>query len=359
MAAGDIITTKGAPADCAYMLTLGKVLYEPSPGQQFEFKGTNMIIGAAELVIEKDEKKPQIRHMTITEGEFCKYTKIAKSVLLAKISSYNIGFNIAKNIASNLVKLHKVVNDKNNQLSQMEKLARDYCRVFASTVFRLESCIEEYDATFLVNSVNDFKDTLTFNYGQSLIDQSASAKYKTDDETMNKFKRTYSAGSVIINEGDEANEMYILSEGTIGVYIHGKQIDTIKEKGQIIGEMGFILNEKRTATLSAEDETSLIVVDKPRIKGFFESNTGVFLQMVTTLAKREHYLCGLINEIDELINEAQPALDLESQQVDNYKKDLLQLREKISDYNTQRRMEWLTEVHKNLEAELKKLGLIP
>ncbi len=357
MAQGDIIINKGEEANQAYMLTIGKVIYEPSNDASFLYQGKNMIIGAAELVLEKEDNEPKKRHMTIKEGDFCNVKSIPKKTLLNRLSSYNIGFNIAKNIASNLVNLHTVVNNKNEKLSKHEKIARDFCKTFASTVFKLEHSIREHEASFLENLVNEMKDTVTFNYGQTLIDQSAAAKFETDNASLNKFKRNYAPGSVIVQEGGEAEEMYILSEGSIGVYINEKQIDTIKEKGQIIGEMGFILNQPRTATLKADDEVSLIVVDKPRIKSFFEQNPSVFIQMVTTLARREEYLTNLIDEIDQLIHDAQPALEMEEQQVENYKNDLLLLKEKLDNTILQRRTAWLVDIFEKYHEELKKLGL--
>ncbi len=358
MAQGDIIVNKGDEADKAFMLSIGKIVYQPSEDATFVFQGKNMIIGASELVLEKEDNEVKKRHMTIKEGDFCTIKSIPKKTLLNRLESYNIGFNVAKSIASNLVNLHTVVNKKNEKLSKHEKIARDLCKTFATTVFKLENAIDKHEASFLENLVKDMKDTVTFNYGLTLIDQSAQAKFETDNASLNKFKRNYPPGSVIVQEGDEAEEMYILSEGTIGVYIHDKQIDTIKEKGQIIGEMGFILNQPRTATLKADDSVYLIVVDKPRIKSFFEQNPSVFIQMVTTLARREEYLTNLISEIDQLIHDAAPALEMEQQQLENYKSDLVALKEKLDNIILQRRTAWIVDIFEKYNEDIKKLGLL-
>jgi CRP-like cAMP-binding protein len=353
------LAKKNEISECAFMLQVGEVIFEPVEGETFRFKGSNMIVGASEIVLEKDDKKPHKRKLSILKGDYCKINKIDKRNLLPRITQYNIGFNIAKAIASNIVNLHSVVNKLNNKLGTAEKLARDYCKVFASSIFNIETKIEENSGAYLSSLVEKYKDTVTFAYGESLIDQSSATKFKTEDEALNKFKRQYSPGDVIVREREEANEMYILADGKVGVFIHDKQIDTIKEKGQIIGEMGFILNESRTATLIADEDTSLIVVDTSHIRNFFESNKEIFLQMVLTLAKRETYLCSLVNELSELISQVQPDMELEMKQVETYKEDLLNFYADLKNIVHERRHAWLSDILENLISELERLNIKP
>ena len=79
-------------------------------------------------------------------------------------------------------------------------------------------------------------------------------------------KKRYNAGQVIFNVGDAAEGLYLIASGTVGVYFPGnlssnKPDITLKET-EIIGEMGVIDSELRTATARAYSEVDVIHVTK-------------------------------------------------------------------------------------------------
>ena len=70
--------------------------------------------------------------------------------------------------------------------------------------------------------------------------------------------RTFAKSEQIAAEGEKSNGWYILLEGKIGVFKHKQQIAEFNKRGVVFGELGFILNTPRTATLIALEETKAV-----------------------------------------------------------------------------------------------------
>jgi len=70
--------------------------------------------------------------------------------------------------------------------------------------------------------------------------------------------RTFAKSEQIAVEGEKSNGWYILLEGKIGVFKHKQQIAEFSKRGVVFGELGFILNTPRTATLIALEDTKAV-----------------------------------------------------------------------------------------------------
>lgn len=119
---------------------------------------------------------------------------------------------------------------------------------------------------------------------------------KSDAQQLQRVMQytRYDSDEVILEQGDSADCIYILELGQVSVFLHsddGKQIrlQTIN-MGSIFGEIGFLLNQPRTATIVA-DTTAIVWTltrndlqrlreDAPEIVFAFEN------MLLTTLAKR-------------------------------------------------------------------------
>jgi len=72
--------------------------------------------------------------------------------------------------------------------------------------------------------------------------------------------REYKPGEVLINEGASDNDIYLIFSGLVAVRIKDREIAR-RSAGQHIGEMALIdLSAKRSATVSALDETVVAIV---------------------------------------------------------------------------------------------------
>jgi len=72
-------------------------------------------------------------------------------------------------------------------------------------------------------------------------------------------------GETVFNEGDEGEEMFILSSGALTAF--GKQSDgnqrklfEIKQQGEFFGEMSIIAHEPRSATITAVDDSAVMAL---------------------------------------------------------------------------------------------------
>lgn len=110
-----------------------------------------------------------------------------------------------------------------------------------------------------------------------------------------RYTRIFKAGEIFFFEGELGEEMYIIQSGSVGVY---KKVQNLNKEiavlrvGDFFGEMSIILNEPRSATLKALEETNTIVINKGTFHQMLTENNRIALKMVEALANR-------IKETDE------------------------------------------------------------
>ena len=103
------------------------------------------------------------------------------------------------------------------------------------------------------------------------VSDSEDANVRDDDERaysaalLEFFEaRRYRAGDVLIREGDPSDELYLVTVGEVRASRHtpdGQEIRLRRLRaGSILGEIGFLTNEQRSATVTAETEVELRVL---------------------------------------------------------------------------------------------------
>jgi len=80
----------------------------------------------------------------------------------------------------------------------------------------------------------------------------------TEFAQLPSVKRYYNAGDAILNEGDKTDGWYVLLSGAVGVFKTDLTVAEINRPGTVIGELGFLLDIPRTATLIAQEPTILL-----------------------------------------------------------------------------------------------------
>src|SRR5690606_657864 len=78
--------------------------------------------------------------------------------------------------------------------------------------------------------------------------------------------RSFAAGACVLDEGDEGDEMFIVLIGKVRVHSGEATIATL-EPGQHFGEMALIDKVPRSATVTAEEASKLMVL---RRRDFFD-----------------------------------------------------------------------------------------
>ncbi|MBT8445684.1 MAG: cyclic nucleotide-binding domain-containing protein, partial [Gammaproteobacteria bacterium] len=84
------------------------------------------------------------------------------------------------------------------------------------------------------------------------------------------------AGEVLFHEGDPGNDLFILKNGELGVFVQrgrGRQrrIGTVKPS-QCVGEMGLFFAGTRLATVAAEQQSELLKLGRNAFQDLLQSN---------------------------------------------------------------------------------------
>jgi hypothetical protein len=93
-------------------------------------------------------------------------------------------------------------------------------------------------------------------------------------------------GDVIIKEGDPSDCLYYISSGNYEVFHNGKQVGSLSAQDIFMGEMSFLLNKRRSATIKAKNAGKLILLTQKTFINIIRENPhyGIFLSKL--LAKR-------------------------------------------------------------------------
>lgn len=97
------------------------------------------------------------------------------------------------------------------------------------------------------------------------------------------------AGDYLVREGDESNEMFFLTSGTMGVYKRKgnveNQIGTIYS-GELVGEMSFLDNSPRSASVKAVSDCELTVIPHDKLEKYLKEQPKWYRALVNTLLER-------------------------------------------------------------------------
>ena len=100
----------------------------------------------------------------------------------------------------------------------------------------------------------------------------------------------FATGSIVCQQGDHADKMYIVSEGQVEVIVensNGRQQSMLYlGSGQIIGEMTLVDEGKRSATvIAAEDDTKVYAIPNTEFTALCLSNTGIGYIIMRNIAQ--------------------------------------------------------------------------
>jgi len=339
--------TTGQLADRAFLLRTGEIEYWITDKDTVTLSGSNIIVGASELLIAINRKEAVPRHASLVlPGPATQLSPIPAAKLASYITNWTIGFSVAHHIAETITKLHPLLAEKMNRLAETERFSRDLARSFVETLQLLEESSGNRQFPWLVSIMDKGKVTEAYNFGLSIRDVVEEKKIDVTSEKLAQYKQVYLKETVICKEGEKAEDMFILMEGKIEVRIKNNPIDIISRKGTIIGEMGLILAQPRTATLRALEKTHVIRINAKDMASIFKNDPGTFFNMISSLAFRERIICEKIREYNEKIEmAAQGRGEYTVAQVDGYAREYAALVTDIhSAMQAHPEMDWLGQV---------------
>ena len=112
--------------------------------------------------------------------------------------------------------------------------------------------------------------------------------------------QSYKPGETIIKEGDVDNSFYIMLSGVVDIEKDSQHVDTLQQ-GCCFGEMGFLANTERTASVIAKTDVSLIRVNASTLDRADESTQLRFLKVfVETIAERLKQTTSILTQLRQI-----------------------------------------------------------
>jgi len=113
--------------------------------------------------------------------------------------------------------------------------------------------------------------------------------------------RTYQKNSVVINEGDDTDSLYIIDSGSVKVYLsdnNGKEVivNTL-EAGDYFGELSVLTTGKRSASVITTSSSSFIVIYKHDFKELILEHPDIAYTLLENLANRVRNLTDNIKSL--------------------------------------------------------------
>ncbi len=100
---------------------------------------------------------------------------------------------------------------------------------------------------------------------------------------------------LLFKEGDPAEKMYIVLEGQLEVYTQNKLI-AIRDPYSIIGEMGLINSQPRSANIKAICPSFLLEISKENFSDFVAPSSTAVLELMKTLSERSCYDLSILDK---------------------------------------------------------------
>ena len=96
----------------------------------------------------------------------------------------------------------------------------------------------------------------------------------------------YKKHDIVCRQNEPSNDLYFIVSGRYGVYANRKLISVLTPNDMFIGEMAFLLNDRRSATIMAAEDGKLIRIPKTMFLNLIRKNPHYGLFLSKLLAQR-------------------------------------------------------------------------
>lgn len=326
--------TVNSEPDCAYFLSSGSIFMYASNADKYAIKGNNLIIGSTELIMNHLLNQKTSRIETAVASKDASVKKISIEKFISGMETFSFLINASIVLAKQVLLTNKIINKNIESLEGKEKQMRELSIKYYKAVFKLNQEYEKRKLPWLNDLVKKYFTSLNYKRGEAFCRSQDSITIESSNQLSDKMIE-YPRGSIICEENTAGEEMYILQTGSIDVEIGGNRVATIDKQGTVIGEMALLLNEKRTATLKAKNNTVITVIKKKELKEVCEKQSDLLKNVTYSLAQKHYYniiKISTLNKslIDQHLNN-DGGEDKTLSQVERLKSDLGKLKNDISE----------------------------
>jgi len=108
-------------------------------------------------------------------------------------------------------------------------------------------------------------------------------------QVRNTYERCFSAGSVIFDEGDSGDVLYVIQSGEVEltrVGLEGRQQIARLTAGEFFGEMSVVVGDRRTARASAVGDSRLLEIDGATLEAMCIERPEIAIRIISRLTAR-------------------------------------------------------------------------
>jgi hypothetical protein len=130
-------------------------------------------------------------------------------------------------------------------------------------------------------SYNDKGNEVSFEVEHQKAESNAIPKIFERSEEVH-----FKDGAYVCSEGEETDVLYYIVSGTLFVYSKGKYVSSLTPDDLFMGEMAFLLSNKRSATVVAKGPCTLIKISKQDFVNLIKGNPHYGIFLARLLAQR-------------------------------------------------------------------------
>jgi CRP-like cAMP-binding protein len=108
-------------------------------------------------------------------------------------------------------------------------------------------------------------------------------------EGLERFGKTFPAGTVLFSEGDDGEEMYVIQSGRVQLtrHVRGREAHLATlPPGEFFGEMAIVNNQPRSATATVLEDAHLLVIDARTFEAMVRGNSEIAMRFIKKMAGR-------------------------------------------------------------------------
>ena len=107
-------------------------------------------------------------------------------------------------------------------------------------------------------------------------------------QDMSQYRKQYEKGDVLISEGEEGKQLFLLEKGTLDVLIYGRKVNSIDAKGSndFVGEIGAVLGTPRTATVVAATDCVVLCLPKIELESAIKTSPSLGIKLIRSLCEK-------------------------------------------------------------------------
>jgi CRP/FNR family transcriptional regulator, cyclic AMP receptor protein len=109
------------------------------------------------------------------------------------------------------------------------------------------------------------------------------------ENLVERFGRFFPAGTVLFQEGEAGQEMYVIHSGKVELsryLLDRSTVLAVLEPGEFFGEMAIVNQRPRSATARCTEDSWLLVIDSETFEMMVRTRVEIAIRLIRTLAGR-------------------------------------------------------------------------